>query len=83
MSICPKCHRTVVTGQLGDGTTILLDPVPGTYVAVEPMMDFPIDGARVFRSGALVTHVSVCPVESQEHTARRKAAQQATKGGTL
>lgn len=75
MTTCPKCRRDVIQVTTGK-TTLLLDPVPQCYGAVEEHHIYPEEGDRVFLSTALVVHFSVCPVEIREKDHRRTLAKE-------
>jgi hypothetical protein len=68
---CPHCSHDVVSATLADGQTILLEPGPATYVAVDEHHIYPEDGDRVFRSSALVEHSVLCPGERRAQAASR------------
>jgi hypothetical protein len=76
MSSCPACHHEVIQALLGDQTTVLLEPSPRTFVAVDEHSIFPTDGARVFQSAALVEHAVLCPAQRRIQAEERTVGKQ-------
>jgi len=70
MSRCPLCRRTVIQTTYA-GELLALDPVPWTYATIDEHALLPEDGARVFRSLALVDHTFTCPVRLRERDDQR------------
>jgi len=71
MSQCPWCHHTVIQTTYA-GAPLALDPVPWTYATVDEHALLPTDGARVFRSLALVDHTFTCPARQRERAGARR-----------
>jgi len=70
MSRCPLCHHTIIQTTYG-GEPLTLDPVPWTYATVDEHALVPEEGARVFRSLALVDHTFTCPARRRNRDAGR------------
>jgi hypothetical protein len=76
MSLCPTCHHEVVDAVLGDGTNVLLEHGPRTYIALDTFAIFAQDGDRVFASAALVEHAVLCPAQRRAQAEARTAGKQ-------
>jgi hypothetical protein len=76
MSTCPTCHHEVVDAVLGDGTNVLLEHGPRTYIALDTFAIFPQDGDRVFASAALVEHAALCSVQRRAQAEDRTIGKQ-------
>lgn len=73
MSRCPHCRHATITGTRSDGTPVVLDLVPNTYLYVDDPWR-PVDGGRIVQSVALVAHEAVCPVLVRQREHQRPPA---------